>query len=219
MCVDYPGIDWDSFRDSFGLLAGKPHPSESESNAVLFSACERVLRLRLRTWGPVDQFRLAQALELAGIVQGGKLMRPVPWRQDEERPDDHIGIGACGAPGAARAVLDYFDGHPVYLSAFKYRFPAIIAHLEWAAGERPSLWRRIYWMLSFLVSGGAGDQDPWVQGFLMLETAPESWQKRLAAGIYWARLKRAWPGGLAQVFSGYWSPEHPTAQACTQLGL
>lgn len=210
-------IHWDEYRDPLGLLGGKRNPTEPESNAVLFSACERTLRLRLGTWEIIDQVRLDA--EVAHLVQGGRLTRPEPWTQDEERPDNHIGLGGTGSKSACAAVLLHFDSNPFYLSGFKFRFPAIIAHLEWAAGKTPALWRRLYWFGSFLVSGDSEHQDPWIQGFLLLETAPDSWVKRMAEAVYWWRLRRNWPGGLAQVFERYFSAEHPCTLACRDLWI
>jgi hypothetical protein len=212
-------IPWDEYRDGLGFMSGKPNPTEPESNAVLFSALERALRLRLGTWTEGEQDRLERAIGAAGPVEGGKLSRPSPWRQDPESPDDHIGLGACGVPQATRAVLDYLAGNPWYLGFFSIRFSAIFAHLQWASGKTPALWRRVYWAGSFAVSGTATDQDAWVQGLLLLDTAPASWLKVVASGVYWYRLKAAWPGGLAGVWAAYNGSEHPVAQACRELGI
>lgn len=212
-------IDWDAYRDALGLMAGKPHPTESESNGVLFSALERVLRLRLGTWTQAEQGRLEHAIEAAGLVVGGKLTRPAPWKQDPESPDDHIGLGACGVPHVAKAVLDYMADNPWYLGFFSVRFSAIFAHLQWASGETPALWRRLYWAISFAVSGNAIDQDSWVQGLLLLDTAPPSLLKDIASVVYWGRLSDSWSSGLASVWAAYNGREHPIAQACRELGI
>lgn len=212
-------IAWDEFRGPLGLMTGERHPTQESSNGVLFSALERVLRLRLGTWTQAEQGRLERAIEAAGLVEGGKLTRPAPWKQDPESPDDHIGLGACGVPHVAKAVLDYLADNPWYLDFFSVRFSAILAHLQFASGETPAIWRRLYWTGSFIVSGNATEQDPWVQGLCLIDTAPASWLKDIASDIYWDRLNYAWPGGLAAVWAAYNGSEHPIAQACRELGI
>jgi hypothetical protein len=216
-----PDLNWELYRDPIGFLSGEREPKKPASNAVLFSAEERSLRLRLKTWTEDDQIRLVRAIEQGKIIEDGKLTRPVPWRQDEERPDDHIGLGGLGLPTAADAVIRYFDENVGYLGFFKFRFSAIYAHLEWAAGRKPAWWRRIYWAGSFLISGNPVDQDAWIQGFIMLEVAGEKGRlERMAAEVYWSRLRKAWPGGLAAVFSKYFNDaKHPCVVAAEVLGL
>jgi hypothetical protein len=211
-------IDWDTYRDALGFLSGKPRRPDPESNAVLFSAEERMLRLKLGTWGEFEQRRLSDAISIY-LIQKNQLVRPPNWRQDKEGPDNHIGLGACGGPLLALSVLGYLERDWTYLAGFYLRFPAIVAHLTWAAGGKPTLWRRLYWAVSVALSGSGTNQDAWIQSWLMLETAPPLGLERLAAAVYWYRLKREWIS-LGVVFMAYFgNSEHPCAVACRELGL
>jgi len=201
-------------------MSGKPHPTQPESNAVLFSAEERILRLKLGMWGELEQTRLSMAIE-KNCIQNNKLIRPAPWTQDAEAPDDHIGLGACGYASPIAFVLFYFFKNISYLQYFVLRFSAIIAHLQWASGSAPSLFRRAYWAISvgyWPIDPKA--QDPWIQNWLLVEVAGDrGWMEHMASKRFWKRLRQAWPGGLAEVFTAYWNAEHPIVKACKELGI
>ena len=237
---------FDAYRDPFGFISGQKSPTQSSGNAVLFSAEERILRQRLGTWSEKDQADLIRRIWNHCEPVGGFLTRPEPYAQDQESLDDYIGYASI-CPVLARAALDYGWRHfyrPIWPLRFRYqysllrndmardcgekdapawlgRFPALIAHFEWCAGELPPLWRRLWWAVSIATGGSDTNQDPWILNWILLDSpGARSWLGQLAWRIYWKRLRGSAYGSLAAVFARYFNdPEHPVAIAAESLGL
>jgi hypothetical protein len=234
-------IEWDEYRDPIGFMSGPKHPTGSSGNGILFSAEERLLRLRLGTWNDILQKALEYQVSSHCERKSGLLMRPPPFSQDQESLDDYIAYASI-SPNLAGAALRYgrrnyfrpkwfggllalsyhysLVGDEQDVAAWLGRFPAVIAHFQWSADESPWLWRRLWWFISIVLSGSKNNQDPWILSFVMLETeGGRTWLGVLAGWIYRWRLKRAY-GSLANVFSTYLKDEnHPNVLACKQLGL
>lgn len=101
-------------------------------------------------------------------------------------------------------------------TAWLGRFPQIIAHAQFAAGERPNLFRRIAWAFSVWECGRWFDKDgtdPWILTWHLVRTFRESAQDsilcELACASYHQRLFKKWPGGLSSVFAQYFGWPHP----------
>jgi hypothetical protein len=214
-------INWDEYRDPLGFMAGKPNPTQPESNAVLFSAIERILRLKLGTWGPDEQRRLNGAILTYCLSPEGKLIRPKPWTQDIEQPDDHIGLGATGCDSAIFRVLCFLDQNKAWNHFFMVRFSGIYAHLQWGMGVTPDWWRRWWWEIATgLWPAKDSEQDPWVQKWLMVEIAgARGAGEQKASELFWQRFHEAYPYGFEELFTAYWTPEHPVVQAWRQIEM
>lgn len=231
-------LDWESYRDKLGFISGTRNPEGSSGNAVLFAAEEAILRRKLDDWS--GSVTLVQSIRACCEIERGLLKRPHPFSQDQESLDDYIGLAAID-PGLAREALAYGRAHfyrplPFLKLAYQYsmrneekdviawlgRFPAMIAHLQFAAGETPPLWRRLWWTASIAMSGKPDQQDPWILSWVMLETNAkgDSFLADVAHGFWRWRLERAYPKGLSEVFRKYFNDEaHPIANACVILGI
>lgn len=97
------------------------------------------------------------------------------------------------------------------------RYPAMVAHLEFAANLRPPLWRKIWWAFTVMFSGsGDENMDPWKLSYLMVQVMDgRSILCELAAKIFWIRLALL-QGSMHVVYAKYFSkaPEHPLAKYC-----
>jgi hypothetical protein len=232
-------IDWDSYRDDNGFISGVKNPTGGSSgNAVLFAAEEKILRAKLKDWSADQQESLFRIISTECMLWRGLLFRLPPFRQDQEGLDDYIGAASID-PRLAQDILSWGREHryrpfkwlslsyyycntadETKLEAWFGRYPALIAHIQWAAGEVPPLWRRLWWFFSVAFSGSKDNQDPWILNWIMIETAgSRTCLNRLASAIYRWRLERAYVG-LAHVFARYFNDaNHPMVVACDQLQL
>lgn len=234
-------IDWSAYRDPVGFLSGQRAPNGSDGNAMLFAAHEKRLRVKLGDWSDGDEAMLMTRIRRLCEKKAGLILRPPPFSQDQDSVDDFIGYASI-SPSLAGDALRYgranlfrpkifgsligFRYHYSILSdeqdvvAWLGRFPALIAHFQFAAGETPWLWRRLWWFFSVAFSGSRTNQDPWILNWQMLETeGGKSLLGRAAFRIYRWRLNRNWVG-LAHVFSEYLrDPNHPIVLACEALEI
>lgn len=135
------------------------------------------------------------------------------WHPGEPRSRNERIIGwLLGAPA----------GHRVNGNAFLGRFPHLIAHFQWAAGETPPLWRRLIWCLVVATAcwGDPKQQDGWRLTYLMAHVAPPRSPEMCAVSIWRTRFRKHWPGGIAEVRRRYFGWNHPLAVlAETRPGL
>jgi hypothetical protein len=226
-----------AYTDRLGFISGEKNPGAPSGNALLFTA-EAMLVLRQQ--GCLAQFDrdlfLIQVSEACEIITG-LYKRPPPYSQDQESQDDYIGLAAASyflGTSHARDMLEYGREH-VYrwrflrlpyqydkahveesrvFDAWLGRFVTAMIHIQWAAGERPALWRRLWWACSVAFSGSKDDQDPWLLNWLMIHTMDGRSRIGVVAASIWRwRLRRAFPDGIRQVFARYFNdPGHPLAK-------
>lgn len=229
-------IDWDAYRCPLGFLSGKRNPRESSGNAVLFSAHERLLRIRLGDWDEWKQGALVDRVIRHLEIAPGLIRRPPPFSQDTESMDNYVGYASI-APSFSRWAytqgrdcyyrpfwpmrLPYhypIDGNAKDARAWMGRYPALIRFFcDRSEGVfQGTLLQDLAWSLSLEFSGNSEDQDPWILNWHLAEANP----LHRASRTYWRRLAFHWPGGLARVFAEYLDDEeHPIVLACERLAL
>jgi hypothetical protein len=222
---------WAPYRDRFGLihsvLVDKATRDPSTNNGLLYTA-EACVIMQLRG---VNYDRSAIASAIASCeVKPGLFRRSPSNPQDQEGPDDYIGLGAlagvCGFHDIAREILDYGKSgivpynynnvEPGRLTGGSWmeRFPAMIVHWKMAAGEQPSTVELIIWGSALEYSArhnmnADSPQDPWLQSWLMVLTyqtsAFRSSVTDAAVTDWWNLLYQRWPGGIKQAMTTYLS--------------
>jgi hypothetical protein len=229
--------DFLPYTDRLGFISGEANPQGSSGNALLFTAYAMLV---LRQQGCLAQFDrdlfLIQVAEACEIIPG-LYKRPPPYSQDQESQDDYIGLAAASYflnTSHARDALEYGREHyykkwcfyckyqydkahveeSQVFNAWLGRFVTAMIHMQWAAGEYPALWRRLWWAYSVAFSGSKNEQDPWLLNWLMIHTMDGRSRIGLVGASIWQwRLKRAFPGGIKQVFARYFNdPNHPLAR-------
>ena len=152
----------------------------------------------------------------------------------------------CGYPHVAGDILEYGRSNPVKLwgpiklkyvynnelpgtfkhrdgrtnwSAWMGRNVSLIAHIQFAAGEKVSWWRKLAWIYAVLsATRHPDDQDEWILSWMLIQTA----RGRFGEGLWKAAfqtvelawtgsLYKHWPGGLNQVLKKYFNHDHPIA--------
>lgn len=233
--------DYAPHFDEYGLM-------RPEGNCLLFTAQYACLLKRKGYMDPETRDALVFAVHDCQVdpPMGLYQRHPVAFVGDQEGPDDYIGLGAivyaCSVPSIAQEILDfgrcchyrpfwplklkyYYPNHIPYqtapnVCAWLGRFPAVIAHLQWAAGEVPSLWRRLWWAGTVALTGcfgpdydKDGGQDAWILSFMLCEVAPDRVLERWAKGVFRKRLLKVWgDGGMRAVFARYFRDDrHPHA--------
>jgi hypothetical protein len=222
---------WAPYRDRFGLIHSVPvdktTQDPSTNNGLLYTA-EACVIMQLRR---VSYDRSAIASTIASCeVKPGLFRRSPTNPQDQEGPDDYIGLGAlagvCGFHDIARNILAYGSGgglpynynnvEPGKFTAGSWmgRFPAIIIHWKIAAGEQPSTFEFAIWSGALEYSArnnmnADSPQDPWLQSWLMVLTYQTSGFRSAVADAavkdWWDLLNRRWPGGIKQAMTTYLS--------------
>lgn len=224
--------DYQPYKTRLGFYTNTP--GGNTGNDLLFSAEAALVMMKHGVWTGDDTAELDRAIYRHARTPAGFLQRP-GWEQDQISLDDFIGVAAYSYKTnqlLAAAMYSYGQEHHFVWGPLQFRFhfsntndqsdyhawlgrfPALIAHIAWAAGRKPSWFQRIAWCLSVAFSGKPEDQDEWILNWLLIEVGGDKgWSERLATIIYHFRLQRAHPGGLAAVFARYFgSSEHPTAK-------
>ena len=235
---DFVLAEFNEYLDSEGLMNDRPGKCAPSGNALLFTAEAFLIQLFL---GVTRAYPVVAAAER---LASGRFVRP-GWEQDQEGPDDYIGLAAFSRhsdPTIAQRILAYGRSHffkwgplkfryqydttgkePNSVEAWFGRFPAVIAALEWAAGETPPMWRRLWLALSAALTPGAEGQDTWILSWLCLECLRRTqmcWFERWAIKTYMRRLYKYHPGGLKEVFTQYFgSDKHPITKYVNQISM
>lgn len=230
-------LDFESFQDSIGLIqpregAGKDGSCAS-GNGLLYTgeACA------VMGSDEISYFRNSFASALNACERYPGLFLRHPKCTDQESVDDYVGIGAASyflASGHAERVLERGNRFPFLLfgvlplrfyyanegqssfdlRAWLGRFPALIAHLRYAAGQPPGFIPSLVHALSIAFSPWKNEDEP-ILSWLMLRVAEnQSGPARMAGKIFRARLVHKYmDGGMKQVFSLYLgNPNHPIAK-------
>lgn len=234
-------LDWSAY-EAEGYVSGDRNPGSPSGNSLLFTA-EKFIALTIERGAPSleDAEEFSRLVARAQLSPGLYARTPAgyAYHEDQEGHDDYIGIAAAsavlGTPHALAIVQQgenpfklwgpidinhYYPNKPGALDwrAWFGRFPATVAHFEYAAGVTPNLWHRLMWAYSVATAGADEPtaQDPWILSWLMVKTTEghEGWMARQAVAIWRTRLKRHWPGGIGQVLARYFNnPQHPLALA------
>lgn len=98
-------------------------------------------------------------------------------------------------------------------SAWLGRFVALIAHLRWAADERPNLFERLGWFYAVAIGPKKGDLDSWILSAILVETSGhEGWIETFASWIRFRRVRWYYKFGLRDVLEAYFGKDHPITQ-------
>lgn len=226
------------FIDGDGLITPRPCLALEHNvsgNGLLYTAEYLIWMIYAKEYQPVID--RAYWFSVAGecLVEPGLLKRS-PTHPDQQGPDDYIGAAAASyfidQGLLAKTILEYGRTHParwkglpvhyVYnnvkpgefsSSAWLGRQPALIAHLQFCAGETPALWRQLAWAAAILMAKPES-QDDWVLSSLLVMVAGDrTWVTRQASRRWKENFKQAWPGGLKQVLTAYFNLQeaHPLA--------
>lgn len=231
------------YTDSVGLLQNKTTPpgTVASGNGILSTALAVTLLHRLEA---LDPFRSLFGPALASCErEPGLLMRHPLWPEDQESSDDYVGYGAGSyflkLGGAARVLKRgreqrfrwYGIPVPFYLDnertndekpdarAFIGRFIATTAHLQFSAGEAPGPIDQILHAATIAAQPWKNEDEPTLS-WLMIQVAREqSSLVALSNGIFEMRLRRKYPGGMADVFGITYGKDHPLTQLALLAGV
>lgn len=88
----------------------------------------------------------------------------------------------------------------------------LITHFQFAAGENPWMWRKVWWCGAVLSSLRApkDDTDSYILSWLLVRTAAgKSILCNITIKIWYYFQNKRWPGGISQVLREYFQHEHP----------
>lgn len=165
--------------------------------------------------GPDDQFG---ALTISYFTDGGAFARRWLKYGRTSGPKflgDRIPFWFSNvSPGEIRYPAHDPKAGNINWSAFMLRFPALIAHAKWAAGETPNPFEQLYWAASLLKRRPKGDQDGWVMSYHMVAVAgDQNVLTRFCAKIFRRRFFAYYPAGMGELLGDYFKNRfHPLAQ-------
>lgn len=236
--------DFNDYTNRFGLLTEWKNPGGREADNGICHTSAQVLCYRLRGEDTADlEAQLSLALDRCELPGHPGLFNRSPNIRKQIAWDDLIGA-AYTSPRTARKILEYGRAGVRVFGLFKLKYfynnevpgtgknlsgkfawdawigrsPSFIAHLHFAAGEKPPFWTRPFWAWTVWSSGTPADQDPWkLTRFLIGSAWPKrelySWEN--AAVYKWSdRFRQAWPGGFKDLYSKYYQAgaEHPLSK-------
>jgi hypothetical protein len=205
------------YIDSDGLMSPTPtHPGQryASLNGLLYSAEDLVIQRKLG--GGVHGSALLDYIVIAARCRESLgVFRRAPGHSDYAHHDDLIGLAAV-LPALAEEIRSHGDKTGWQYGPVSLRFfQQDIAHFEWCADKSPPFWRQAWWYLAVTTAAQFEDQDgtdPWILSWMLLEAShAKNWLTRRAARVWRKRLYAKHPGGMRQVFSQYFGPEHPIA--------
>jgi hypothetical protein len=87
------------------------------------------------------------------------------------------------------------------------KYPAMLVHWKLAAGDQPDPSEFGLWGAALILSAKKGDQDGWIQSWLMILTYEMSQYHStvadFAVGQWWTMLHSRYPGGIKQTMTDY----------------
>lgn len=163
------------------------------------------------------------------------LYKRSPTHTDQEGADDYYGLlmGAyfTGNHKLAEEVIEYGNNHywiinntnpgsffhpdgRLNVSAWFFRYPALIAHAYWAANKTPPLILYLLWCIIVGVSCRKGREhgtDPFRVTWALVKTNNgRGWLARFVSKLFYKRLAKFFPnGGMNEVASLYYRDNHP----------
>ena len=223
--------DFKLFIDKFGLIS--PYQSGiSSGNGIRYTA-EYVVSL-LETFnyasGVIDtEVNRINESVLKCQVQPG-LYKRTPDDGRLEAPDDYVGLGTISNlinHNIALDILKYGKEHKCFLvipyiynncepgkwniGAWLGRQQQVICHLQFAAGIKPALWRKIWWCGAIYLStkSDVKDQDAYVLSWHLVKTAKgKSWLCDKFIN-YWKKKQEKRGLKISQVLKDYFGFDHP----------
>lgn len=224
--------DFQVYIDSVGLLQNTPNPGTTcaSGNGLLYTGLGVALLSKLgdRTLFPT----FTQALSTCEKWQGMYVRHPLD--SDQEAGDDYYGIGVAskliGTAHAARILergrtlpfralgvpFSYYYANTDQDSGFNLqawlgRFPALVAHWQYCAGETPALSSEVFHAGAIAFSSWPNEDAPTIS-WLMLQVAPRTPLHLLARDHFYARLYAKYPNGMKDVFTKTFGPDHPLSK-------
>jgi hypothetical protein len=98
-------------------------------------------------------------------------------------------------------------------SAWLGRQQNLVCHMQFAAGENPPLWRKLWWMAAIYSGTKAtkDNHDAWILAWLCVRTMNgRSWLCNLVANYWKKKMLEMWPGGMGECLCAYFgNPTHP----------
>jgi hypothetical protein len=216
-----------AYTDSFGLVQNRlPSPGDgwTSGNGLLFTGEAVCALAQAKELSDSLRPQYAKAVRNCAVVPG--LYRRHPALVDQEGPDDYIGLGAVASlcdVTIAEEILKYGQANlwcmnnvtigKKTLQSWLGRFPALICHLKFAAGQNPPLWQKIYWTAIVAFQPWNGLDEP-ILSWLLCEVAKgKSRICDLASKYFYRRLYKKYANGIHDVLVAYFGAEHPLAKA------
>jgi|GEM_PF-6440385 len=216
--------DFQRYTNQKGFVSNR---TLSSGNDLLYTCIAAVVRHKHGALSLEEKADLLFTIHKHCRRGPGIYVRP-GWEQDQQRHDDYTGLCALASVGINSFAADvveagedtvwYFDtngGSGLDWRAWFWPFRAFVCHAYWAAGMTPSWLNRLCWSFSVAWSGSKKKQDEWILSWLLIQVAGNRGRlERWATRKYWARLYKAYPNGLSDVFKNYFGgdAEHPLAK-------
>lgn len=93
------------------------------------------------------------------------------------------------------------------------RYQQVICHAQFAAGETPPWWRKVWWMVAMIKTAIWPDQDGVVLTWMMREVAKGRDPSCDRVIEFWEqKIPEAFPAGIGQVLQAYGWKDHPNTR-------
>lgn len=217
-----------AYIDEYGLVQNGINASSG--NGLLFTA-ETIMVFVILGARNERMFKQFEDAYNRCQVQPGLLSRTPPgepFSQDQEGPDDYIGAGVASyflKTDLAAKILEYGRDQPFpyynynniepgkfSLYSWLGRQQNLICHLQFAAGEKPPMWRKLWWCAAIWDATRAekGNQDAFILSWLCIKTMDgRSWLCQKVANYWWKKLLEKFPSGMEEVFREYFGSAGP----------
>jgi hypothetical protein len=115
--------------------------------------------------------------------------------------------------GQPKYVYNNINPEEFALSSWLGRFPQLIAHAQFIAGEKVPLWRKLWWAGAVIQSSFSKEQDNKVLGWYLVLVGKDQSGICKAASSFWSyMMKKHYPEGIGQVLGDYFgNHNHPSA--------
>lgn len=228
--------DFNTVRDRYGLFQNNEGGLSPSANGISITSDRYILR---HHHGVIEhEISLRELLRSCVILRG--VYRRSPTADNKgTRIDDLVRLASAAQlldPSIVADILSagrsrawWYSGEKIKWSALVKnpkkelepwlgRYPGLIAHFEYCAGERPSTFKAFVWSLgvAWCAFNEKNSQDGWVLSQRLIESYEMTeyrtyFQDKIVK--YWhKRFYKFWPGGMRQLWIQYFGWYHPLAK-------
>lgn len=221
------------YLDADGLVNPSPiNPTDKgkTGNGLLYTSIYYMLLKRRGdlTKEDVDSFtktvNRCMVITYGGWPMAGLLLRS-PTKADLESADDYYGVcaatksldlvgafyqyGLCTNYGLFRWNYNNQKPDTFTLQTWFGRFPWLPAHIQWCAGVKPNILRRLAWAFKIALDSFSSSPEARIKGWLMISATGDCRLSSWAVMRWRQGLANRFPNGMRDVMAEYFGDYHP----------
>ena len=143
------------------------------------------------------------------------------WSAATEKPENKwskvtYNILSLGGLSPIKWVWNNKDPGGFSLDSYIGRQQNLVCSLQWAAGEEPPMWRKLWWCVAIMYGARVdkNNHDAWILAWIAIRTMNgKSWLCNIVANWWWKKFLGYYPEGMGSCLAAYFvNPNNPSAR-------